>query len=118
MRNYTILQVQILYLINMKCFFSFLLLAQICFEKNPSINGFVKDKDTGEPVSFAHIFLANTTSGTISDTNGILILSIRSPNHPQEASVRSLWLPPISPCQAQTLLLLPGHTGNHNLLVE
>jgi hypothetical protein len=58
-----------------KCiFFLFFLLAQTGLAQKSSIHGIVKDKNTGEAILFAHIYLANTTSGTTSNTDGTFIL--------------------------------------------
>ena len=58
----------------MKCLILFLLLTQLCIAQESSIHGFVKDKKTGEPIIFAHIFIANTAKGTTSDTHGQFVL--------------------------------------------
>jgi hypothetical protein len=58
----------------LKYLFSLLLLSQICAAQQSGIYGMVKDKNSGEPVLFAHIYLANTTRGTTSDTNGNFVL--------------------------------------------
>ena len=51
-------------------FLLFLLSAQVCVAQKSGIYGYVKDGKTEEPIVFAHIFIANTTRGTTSDTNG------------------------------------------------
>ena len=58
----------------MKCLFLFLLLTQLCIAQKSSIHGSVKDSTSGEPIIFAHIYIANTTKGTTSDINGQFIL--------------------------------------------
>ena len=47
-----------------------LLINQTGYSYESCICGFVKDKKTGEPIQFAHIFIANTSKGTTSDKNG------------------------------------------------
>ena len=54
----------------MKVFFLLILLTQTGFAQQFSISGIVKDKSTGNPVLFAHIYIANTTQGTTSDSDG------------------------------------------------
>jgi len=49
-------------------------LSQICIAQRTSIYGIVKEKKTGEPILFAHIYIANTTKGSASDENGQFIL--------------------------------------------
>jgi len=58
----------------MKFVFLSLFIAQITFGQISNISGEVKDKATGEPVLFAHIYIANTTLGTTSGTDGHFIL--------------------------------------------
>jgi hypothetical protein len=60
--------------LKVNCFLSLLLSAQICAAQNSGIYGVVMDRQSGEPVLFAHVYLANTTRGTTSDMNGKFIL--------------------------------------------
>jgi nitroreductase len=39
------------------------------------IRGFVYEKETGEPVIFTNVYLANTTFGSATDVNGYYIIS-------------------------------------------
>jgi hypothetical protein len=51
--------------------FIFLLLPSLnSWSQIPTLNGVVSDKETGEPISFAHIGIANSTIGTVSDVAG------------------------------------------------
>jgi len=53
-----------------RCFLLLLLSTQVCVAQKPGIFGYVKDGKTGELIVSAHIFIANTTRGTTSDTKG------------------------------------------------
>jgi len=57
-----------------KLVFIFMLFSLNCFGQFSDISGNVKDKDTGEPILFAHIFIANTAVGSTSDTEGKFML--------------------------------------------
>ena len=61
---------KILRFVKRRYFLLFLLSAQVCVAQKSGIYGSVKDGKTEEPIVFAHIFIANTTRGTTSDTNG------------------------------------------------
>ncbi len=58
----------------MKLFLLFLFIAQITIAQKAQISGNVKDKITGESVSFAHVYIANTTQGTTSEADGHYLL--------------------------------------------
>lgn len=51
-----------------------LFLNGVCLAQEPELSGIVLDKTTGEPVIFAHVYLANTTLGTTSDVDGRFVL--------------------------------------------
>ncbi len=51
-----------------------LFLNGICLAQEPELSGIVLDKTTGEPVIFAHVYLANTTRGTTSEVDGRFVL--------------------------------------------
>ena len=46
-------------------FFSFVL-----SQDRASINGFVRNDGTGEPVSYANVYISNTNSGTATNSDG------------------------------------------------
>jgi len=74
MYHFFISSVRILYSSKLKNLFLILLISQTGLSQNPNISGFVKDRKTGEPILFAHIYIANTTLGTTSDKNGYFSL--------------------------------------------
>ena len=59
-------------------FFKYSLLVLVCFLKaqtTSSINGFVRDDATGEPISYANVFLSNTTLGAAANRDGYFVIS-------------------------------------------
>ena len=52
------------------CFF----LASIFSQENININGFIRDLETGEPISYANIFLSDTNHGTSSNIDGYFLM--------------------------------------------
>ena len=44
-------------------------------EETSSVNGYVRDDATGEPVSYANVFLINTTLGTATNRDGYFVIS-------------------------------------------
>jgi len=54
--------------------FSFCMLALAGLSQDASITGRVVDSKTREPLSFANVFVDNTTIGTASDDKGYFIL--------------------------------------------
>nr|MBD3620666.1 carboxypeptidase-like regulatory domain-containing protein [Sunxiuqinia sp.] len=40
------------------------------------ITGFVKDRESQEPIPFANIWIKGTTRGTMSDTNGQFVIKL------------------------------------------
>lgn len=54
--------------------FSFLFLATVSAQKG-TVRGNIFDKDTGEPVIYANVYLDGTTTGTNSDVNGFFTLT-------------------------------------------
>ena len=53
---------------------SFLFLATVSAQKG-TVRGNIFDKDTGEPVIYANVYLDGTTTGTNSDVNGFFTLT-------------------------------------------
>ena len=39
-----------------------------------SINGFVREEKTGEPISYANVFLSNTTLGSATNRDGYFVI--------------------------------------------
>jgi len=59
-------------------FFKYSLLVLVCCLKaqtTSSINGFVRDDATGEPISYANVFLSNTTLGAAANRDGYFVIS-------------------------------------------
>ena len=59
-------------------FFKYSLLVLVCCLKaqtTSSINGFVRDDATGEPISYANVFLSNTTLGDAANRDGYFVIS-------------------------------------------
>ena len=50
-------------------------ICSICNAQPGALHGHVVDEDTGEPLEFANLFLASTTSGTSSDPQGAFVIS-------------------------------------------
>ena len=44
-------------------------------QSNSSINGFVRDDATGEPISYANVFLANTSFGSATNKDGYFVVT-------------------------------------------
>ena len=44
-------------------------------QSTSSINGFVRDDATGEPISYANVFLSNTTLGAAANRDGYFVIS-------------------------------------------
>ena len=64
-------------IIKMK-FFKYSLLVLVCCLKaqtTSSINGFVRDDATGEPISYANVFLANTSLGAATNQDGYFVIT-------------------------------------------
>ena len=40
-----------------------------------NINGFVRDNATGEPISYANVFLSNTSIGAAKNSDGYFVMS-------------------------------------------
>ena len=49
--------------------------ASILCQENVSINGFVRDDSSGEPISYANVFLSNTSMGAATNNEGYFVLS-------------------------------------------
>ena len=65
------------FIIKMK-FFKYSLLVLVCCLKaqtTSSINGFVRDDATGEPISYANVFLANTSLGAATNQDGYFVIT-------------------------------------------
>ncbi len=56
-----------------KIFLSFLPL--IAIAENSSINGFIRESETGEPIGYANVFLANTSLGSATNQDGYYVIS-------------------------------------------
>ncbi|MEC7746524.1 MAG: carboxypeptidase-like regulatory domain-containing protein, partial [Candidatus Neomarinimicrobiota bacterium] len=59
-------------------FFKYSLLVLVCCLKaqtTSSINGFVRDDATGEPISYANVFLSKTTLGAAANRDGYFVIS-------------------------------------------
>ena len=59
---------------NMKKIILIILLASIFSQENININGFIRDLETGEPISYANIFLSDTNYGTSSNIDGYYLM--------------------------------------------
>ena len=58
--------------------FKYSLLVLVCYLKaqtTSSINGFVRDDATGEPISYANVFLANTSLGAATNQDGYFVIT-------------------------------------------
>ena len=58
--------------------FKYSLLVLVCSLKaqtTSSINGFVRDDATGEPISYANVFLANTSLGAATNQDGYFVIT-------------------------------------------
>ena len=42
---------------------------------NTTINGFVRDSESGEPISYANVFLANTALGAATNQDGYFVIT-------------------------------------------
>ena len=49
--------------------------ASILCQKYVSMNGFVRDESNGEPISYANVFLSNTSMGAATNNEGYFVLS-------------------------------------------
>ena len=49
--------------------------ASILCQKYVSMNGFVRDDSNGEPISYANVFLSNTSMGAATNNEGYFVLS-------------------------------------------
>ena len=47
---------------------------QIHSQENVNINGFIRDNETGEPISYANVFLTDTNFGTSTNIDGYFVL--------------------------------------------
>ena len=45
------------------------------FGENTSISGFVREKNTGEPISYANVFLSNKSFGSATNQDGYFVVS-------------------------------------------
>lgn len=55
--------------------FVFALLTTLSFSQNATVRGFVYNKENGEPVPFANVYLKGTTTGGSSDLNGFFSIN-------------------------------------------
>ena len=55
-------------------YFLLLLPALVFAQNNGSINGFLHDKETGEPLSYANVMLKDTPMGVASDVHGYFVI--------------------------------------------
>jgi len=55
--------------------------ATISFAQNALVRGNIYDKETGEPIPFANVFLQNTTKGTNTDLDGFYTLTKIEPGN-------------------------------------
>ena len=58
--------------------FKYSLLVLVCYlnaQTTFSINGFVRDDATGEPISYANVFLANTSLGSATNKDGYFVIT-------------------------------------------
>ena len=51
---------------------------QYCFSQTTTVEGYIKEKGTNEPVPFAQVFFKGTQTGTTSDTSGYFITTINN----------------------------------------
>ena len=56
--------------------YSIIFFSSFMFSQNiSSINGFVRDDRSGEPISYANVFLSNTTLGAATNRDGYFVIS-------------------------------------------
>ena len=53
----------------------FLFTSFIYGNTNTTINGFVRDSASGEPISYANVFLANTALGAATNQDGYFVIT-------------------------------------------
>ena len=51
------------------------------FGENTSISGFVREKDTGEPISYANVFLSDNSLGTATNQDGYFVIPNITPGN-------------------------------------
>jgi len=61
-------------IISMKRIISIITLSCIFSQENININGFIRDIESGEPISYANIFLSDTNYGTASNIDGYYLI--------------------------------------------
>ena len=61
-------------IISMKIIISITTLSCIFSQENININGFIRDIESGEPISYANIFLSDTNYGTASNIDGYYLI--------------------------------------------
>ena len=53
----------------------FFFISIFVFGENTSISGFVREKNTGEPISYANVFLSNKSFGSATNQDGYFVIS-------------------------------------------
>ena len=51
----------------------FFIFSLITAQENSSISGFVREVETGEPISYANVFISSTSYGTATNSDGYFV---------------------------------------------
>ena len=67
----------------------FVSLIQYGYSQTTTVEGFIKEKGSNDPISFVHIFFIGTQIGTTSDTSGYFIITINTAGIKEDSLVIS-----------------------------